>query len=61
MTPDHFKHWRSTLGLTQSQAAEALGISPRMLRNYEAGSHPIPLAIGLACAAINEGLMPYAP
>ena len=43
-----FRDWRKARGLTQEQAAVALGISARMLAYYEAGSHPIPKTVTLA-------------
>ena len=43
-----FRDWRKAWGLTQEQAAVALGISARMLAYYEAGSHPIPKTVTLA-------------
>lgn len=61
MSPDDFIKWRKTLGLSQEQAGEALGIKKRMIGYYEAGfredggkSRPvvIPRYIALACAMI---------
>jgi len=40
--------WRETHGITQSEAAKALGVSPRMWRYYEAGSHLLPKTVRLA-------------
>jgi DNA-binding transcriptional MerR regulator len=34
--------------MSQSEAAEALGVSPRMWRYYEAGSHLLPKTVRLA-------------
>jgi len=66
MTNEQFKTWRQKMGLTQKQAADALGISLQALGNYERGyryederSVKIPLVVDLACAAIAAGLMPY--
>ncbi len=36
-------------GLTQQQAADAVGISRRMLSYYLSGSKPIPETVWLAC------------
>ncbi len=36
-------------GLTQERAADAIGISRRMLNDYLAGSRPIPTTVWLAC------------
>ncbi|MBK1618546.1 hypothetical protein CKO42_08855 [Lamprobacter modestohalophilus] len=41
--------WLHETGLTLEQAAEALGISRRMLIYYRDGEKPIPRAIWLAC------------
>ena len=41
--------WRQRHGLTQIAAADALGISRRMLGYYESGAKPVPKAITLAC------------
>lgn len=40
--------WRNARCLTQSDAARALGVSPRMWRYYEAGSHLLPKTVRLA-------------
>ncbi len=66
MTSDDFKIWRSTMGWTQKQAADALGISESSVLNYEAGQRRedrrqviIPKRVALACAALLAGLKPY--
>jgi len=66
MNNEQFKTWRKRLGLTQQQAAEALGLSIQALGNYERGQRyedgrevKIPRPIDLACAAIASGLKPY--
>lgn len=41
--------WLADTGLTLDQAAEALGVSRRMLIYYRDGEKPIPRAIWLAC------------
>lgn len=69
MTPAAFRAWRATMGLSQLQAATALGVSKRMIQLYEKGEKPepgtagvstrditIPRYIALACAAIAAGL-----
>lgn len=38
MTPDEFKAWRQAAGFSQTEAAEALGISRGSVENYERGS-----------------------
>jgi len=40
--------WRKAHGTTQSEAAKALGVSPRMWRCYEAGTHLLPKTVRLA-------------
>ncbi len=40
--------WRTARRMTQSEAARALGVSPRMWRYYEAGSHLLPKTVRLA-------------
>jgi hypothetical protein len=40
--------WRAAHGMTQTDAAKALGVSPRMWRYYEAGSHLLPKTVRLA-------------
>jgi hypothetical protein len=40
--------WRTAHQMTQAEAARALGVSPRMWRYYEAGSHLLPKTVGLA-------------
>jgi hypothetical protein len=40
--------WRKAQGKTQSEAAKALGVSYRMSRYYEAGTHLLPKTVRLA-------------
>ena len=49
LLPDGLKRWRKRHGLTQAEAAKALGVSLRMFQNYEGGSHFLPLTVALAC------------
>lgn len=58
MTPAEFTAWRQRLGLTKTEAATALGLSPNMPRVYERGDTSIPRYIALACAAVSYGLQP---
>lgn len=46
---ERIRHWLHDTGLTLEQAAEALGISRRMLIYYRDGEKPIPRSIWLAC------------
>ena len=64
--PEHFKKWRLEMGYTQSQAADALGLSKATIENYDKGTRredgrevKIPLTIALACNALLHGLKPY--
>ncbi len=58
-TSTWFRVWRKNLKLTQKEAAFLLGLKPRMLQNYESGSHPIPLYIRLAMASLSQGVVDY--
>lgn len=49
LLPDALKRWRERNGLTQTAAAKALGVSPRMYQHYEAGENFVPWSIALAC------------
>jgi hypothetical protein len=40
--------WRDERDMTQAEAAAALGVSPRMWRYYEAGTHLLPKTVRLA-------------
>lgn len=59
MTPEQFKAWRKRLDLTQQGAADAIGISRRMVQAYEADKQPIPKPVALACTALALGLKDY--
>lgn len=56
MTPEEFKAWRKRLELTQTQAAEALGLSLRAIQYYERGEREITRTVALACAAVEAGI-----
>ena len=45
--------WRRGHRLTQAAAARALGVSPRMWRYYEAGSHLLPKTVRLAALGLD--------
>jgi hypothetical protein len=47
------KGWRTEHRMTQAEAAKALGVSPRMWRYYEAGSHLLPKTVRLACIGLD--------
>ncbi len=64
MTPDGFKQWRKLLGLSQKEAAEALGLKRRVVQYYEKGERDgetvqIPKAVRLACWALSQGTTEY--
>ena len=43
------REWRDAHRMTQREAAAALGVSPRMWRYYEGGTHLVPKTVRLAC------------
>lgn len=43
--------WRASMGYTQQQAAQALGVSLRTVKAWEAGFASPPAFLALACAA----------
>ncbi len=49
LRPEAFRNWRAKHGLSQAKAAAALGVSDRMIKYYEDGSHMIPKTVMLAC------------
>ena len=54
-----FRAWRKRLALTQSEAAELLGLKSRMIQHYETGSHEVPRATRLACWALEMGILDF--
>lgn len=59
-----FKRWRKNLGISQKDAAHALGIKRRVIQYYEKGERDgkkvdIPLYIRLACYALLEGVTDF--
>ncbi|WP_295429503.1 DUF2442 domain-containing protein [uncultured Thiodictyon sp.] len=44
-----FVQWRSRHGLSLTQAAAALGLTPRTVSAYGTGARPVPRYIALAC------------
>jgi transcriptional regulator with XRE-family HTH domain len=48
------KAWRARLGLSQTEAAKALGLSIRGYQNYESGERAIPHPVALACKYLEE-------
>ena len=64
MTPAKFKIWRKTLGLSQKEAAHALGLKRRVVQYYEKGERDgapieIPKTVRLACYALAHGCTDY--
>lgn len=47
--------WRTSHRMTQAEAAAALGVSPRMWRYYEAGTHLLPKTVKLAGIGLDAG------
>jgi DNA-binding XRE family transcriptional regulator len=60
MTPDDLRAWLVRMGYTQQQAASALGVDRVSFARMLAGTAPINMRTGLACAAIAAGLKPWA-
>ena len=50
LTPEAFRDWRARHGLSAQAAAEAVGLSRRMVTYYESGRCLIPRTVALACA-----------
>ena len=48
-TAGEFNRWMERNGLSLATAAEALGMTRRMIAHYRTGSRPIPKVVGLAC------------
>lgn len=47
------RSWRERHRMTQSEAATAVGVSQRMWRYYEAGTHLLPKTVRLACIGLD--------
>ena len=65
MPPAQFKRWRKALGLSQKDAADALGLKRRMIQYYEKGERDgepvkVPRSVRLACWALGQGQEDYA-
>lgn len=52
------RQWRNRLGLSQGEAADAIGLSVRGYQNYESGKRRAPKPVLLAAAAVLYGLKP---
>jgi len=51
--PERFAAWMTDHGLSLNAAADALGLSRRMIAHYRTGSRPIPRVVALACEALS--------
>lgn len=51
--PDRFDAWMTSHGLSLNAAADALGLSRRMIAHYRTGSRPIPRVVALACEGLS--------
>jgi hypothetical protein len=47
------RRWRTAHRMTQAEAAKALGVSPRMWRYYEGGTHLLPKTVKLAAFGLD--------
>lgn len=61
MTPDDFRDWRGRMGLSQANAARALGLAVTKdgttsdaVRHYERGTRPIPDPIERLCRYVEK-------
>ena len=64
MEPAAFKRWRKSLGMSQKDAAEALGLKRRMIQYYEKGERDgepvtVPRSVRLAAWALAQGVTDY--
>lgn len=64
VTAEEFIEWRKSLGMSQSAAANRLGISVSSIFNYELGHRDerkvyIPVLVALGMSAVKAGLQPY--
>jgi Protein of unknown function (DUF2442) len=51
--PERFSDWMTDHGLSLNTAADALGLSRRMIAHYRTGSRPIPRVVALACEGLS--------
>jgi transcriptional regulator with XRE-family HTH domain len=65
MNSQDFRKWLKATGLTQNQAAEALGMSAKAISQYATGNRPdgrevvYPRTVALACTAIYHRFEPW--
>lgn len=51
--PERFDSWMTHHGLSLNTAADALGLSRRMIAHYRTGTRPIPRIVALACEGLS--------
>ena len=51
--PERFAGWMREHGLSLNTAADALGLSRRMITHYRTGSRAIPRVVALACEGLS--------
>ena len=56
MSADAFRLWRDRKAYTLDTAAQALGLSRRIVAYYDRGAKPIPRTVALAVKALELGL-----
>jgi transcriptional regulator with XRE-family HTH domain len=56
--PVDMRAWRQRLGLTQTKAGDALGLTLREIQHYEGGTRTIRRTTELACWALEHGAEP---
>ena len=59
MTPADLRAWRTHMGLSQTQAADKLGVTQQVYSRHELGQVKIDRRTALACAALAAGLVPW--
>lgn len=61
MTGRDFARWMARMGLSNNEAADALGATPRTIKAYKARRRPLPAAVTIACRAMErDRLLMYA-
>lgn len=50
------KEWREQLGITQTEAAEQLGVTARNYQAYEAGDYAPPISVRKLMTAVANGV-----
>ena len=56
ISAEAFRHWRERKAYTLDTAAQALGLSRRIIAYYDRGTRPIPRTVALAVKALELGL-----